>query len=137
MGLGGVRQICATDAMHLLWGASASLAWLLEPPLRYRAVGRGSQVFRRVAAGLGGMGLSLAPPASHSRQCAEEKETFPKPLVSNHTKCILQDATSRWVTYITRLILPEELHLISCLFMFFKDQLNIKGIYQGLTLQRV
>uniref|UniRef100_A0A8B9M5F2 Uncharacterized protein n=1 Tax=Accipiter nisus TaxID=211598 RepID=A0A8B9M5F2_9AVES len=64
--------------MHLLWGASTSLAWLLEPPLRYRALGRGSQAFRRVAAGLGGTGLSLAPPASRSHQCTEEKETFPK-----------------------------------------------------------
>lgn len=62
-------------------------------------------------------------------------ETLPKPSLSNHTKCILQDATSGWVTHTTHLILPEGLHLISCLFMFFKDQLNIKGISQGLRLQ--
>lgn len=36
--------------------------------------------------------------------------------------------------YHTHLTLPEEMHLIPCLFMLFKDQLNIKGIYQGLTL---
>lgn len=62
-------------------------------------------------------------------------ETLPKPSLANHTNCILQDATSRWVTRITHLILPEELYLIPCLFMFLKDQLNIKGIYQGLRLQ--
>lgn len=117
-----------------------SLAWLLEPPLSHRALGHGGRAARLQrgwAAGhrVGGKRLSLAPPASRSSQWPEEKGSFPKPLVSNHTKCILQDATSRWVTYITHLILPEELHLISCLFMFFKDQLNIKGIYQGLTLQ--
>lgn len=126
---------------NLLWGASASLAWLPKPPLCHRALGHGSQALCTAAAGQGcgarggRKGLSLALQACCSRQRTEEKETFPKPSVSNHTKCILQDATSHWVTYITRLILPEELHLISCLFMFFKDQLNIKGIYQGLTLQ--
>lgn len=104
---------------------------------RGTVVERSARLQRGWAAGHGaeGKGLSLAPPASCSCQRTEEKETFPKPSVSDHTKCILQDATSCWVTYITRLILPEELHLISCLFMFFKDRLNIKGIYQGLTLQ--
>lgn len=62
----------------------------------------------------------------------QEQETSPKPLVSNHTKSAFCRCHQSWVTFITFLTLPEELHLISWLFIFFKDQLNIKGIYQGL-----
>lgn len=112
------------DAMHLLWRASTSLARLRHPPPHLHVPGHG----------LERKGLFLAPPASRSRQREQKGDVS---LVSNHTRCILQDATSHRVTCVTCLILSEELHFVSCLFMFFKDQLNIKGVYRGLTLQPV
>lgn len=114
-----MRCICFGERVRAWPGFSNHLSVTVHWGM---VVERSTRLQRGWAAGhrVEGKGLSLAPPASCSCQRTEEKEAFPKPSVSNHTKCILQDATSRWVTYITRLILPEKLHLISCLFMFLK-----------------
>lgn len=80
---------------------------------------------------------SESPMSEHLQTPSEkqEQEASPKLLVSNHTKSAFCRCHQSWITFITCLTLPAELHLISRLFIFFKDQLNIKGICQGLTLQ--